>query len=91
MVNIDLTVEEDAEGKKMAVLAIRDTGIGIPETDLPRVFERFHRGSNMIGTFPGSGIGLAGARQNVEQHEGTIGVESRQGEGTLFHSRLPCD
>jgi signal transduction histidine kinase len=71
------------------VLTFEDHGLGIPEHDLPRIFERFRRGSNVVGRIGGTGIGLAGARQIVEQHGGTIVVESRQGAGTTVTVRLP--
>ncbi|HEY3083034.1 MAG TPA: ATP-binding protein [Chloroflexota bacterium] len=72
-----------------AVLTVRDQGIGIPEPDLPRVFERFHRGANVARRTRGSGIGLSGARQIVEQHGGTITVESQERLGSAFTVRLP--
>ena len=72
-----------------AVLTVRDQGIGIPEADLPRVFERFHRGANVARRTRGSGIGLSGARQIVEQHGGTITVESQERLGSAFTVRLP--
>jgi signal transduction histidine kinase len=72
-----------------AVLSVRDEGIGIPERDLPYIFERFHRASNVAGRITGSGIGLATARQVAEQHGGTLRVESREGVGSTFTLRLP--
>jgi len=80
---------EDSAGSKEAVLSVQDKGIGIPSGDLSRIFERFKRGSNVSETIPGSGIGLAGVRQIVEQHGGSIEVESREGEGSTFTVRLP--
>ncbi|HLH26733.1 MAG TPA: hybrid sensor histidine kinase/response regulator [Chloroflexota bacterium] len=74
-----------------AVLRVRDEGLGIPAEDLPRVFERFYRGTNVAGQIQGSGIGLAGARQIVEQHGGSIAVESQEGVGSTFTVRLPLD
>ena len=71
-----------------ARLAVRDAGVGIPAADLPRVFERFHRAGN-VGAVAGTGIGLAGARQIVEQHGGTLAVQSREGAGSTFTVRLP--
>jgi signal transduction histidine kinase len=71
-----------------AVLTVRDQGIGIPPEDVPRVFERFHRAAN-VGHIEGTGLGLAGARQIVEQHGGTVAVESELGEGTELTVRLP--
>jgi PAS domain S-box-containing protein len=74
-----------------AVLSVRDRGVGIPASDLPKVFERFYRGRNVTHRVRGSGIGLAGARAIVEQHGGMIRVESREGEGSTFTVRLPVD
>jgi len=67
----------------------QDKGIGIPSGDLSRIFERFKRGSNVSEAVPGSGIGLAGVKHIVEQHGGSIEVESREGEGSTFTVRLP--
>lgn len=72
-----------------AVLTVQDSGIGIPAADLPRVFERFERARNAVGRIGGSGIGLAASKQIVEQHGGTIAVESREGQGSAFTVRLP--
>jgi signal transduction histidine kinase len=71
-----------------AVLAVSDQGIGIPAPDLPRIFERFYRGGN-VANIGGTGIGLAGAKQIVVQHGGTISAESDVGVGTTFTVRLP--
>jgi PAS domain S-box-containing protein len=72
-----------------AVLAVRDRGLGIPPSDLPHLFERFHRGGNVVGRIAGTGIGLASSRQIVEQHGGSIAVRSRPGRGSIFTVRLP--
>jgi PAS domain S-box-containing protein len=72
-----------------ALLVVRDEGVGIPRADLPYVFDRFHRGANVIGRFAGSGLGLASARELVEMHGGTISVDSHEGHGTTFVVRLP--
>jgi len=83
--------EERAEGDAApgaAVLEVEDHGIGVPAADLPHLFERFHRAGN-VGATAGTGLGLAGARQIVEQHGGTIAVESREGAGTTVTVRLP--
>lgn len=53
------------------------------------MFERFHRGRNVPQAIHGAGIGLAGARQIVEQHGGTIAVQSEDGVGTTFLVSLP--
>ncbi len=84
---IDISlVEEDAH----AVLRVRDTGVGIPEAELPRLFERFHRVASTRGrTHEGTGIGLALVRELVTLHNGAIEVDSRLGFGTNFSVRLP--
>ncbi len=79
---------EERDGQPWACLAVRDQGIGIPAADLPHVFEPYRRGSN-VGAVEGEGLGLAGARQIVEQHGGAIDAESREGEGATFTVRLP--
>ena len=71
------------------VLTVRDRGLGVPAADLPHLFERFHRGANVVGRIAGTGIGLASSRQIVEQHGGSIAVQSRVGRGSTFTIRLP--
>ena len=73
----------------VAVLRVSDRGVGIPEADLPHVFERFYRGDNVGGVIAGTGVGLAGVRNTVEAHGGTISAERREGGGTTFTVRLP--
>jgi signal transduction histidine kinase len=80
---------EDSASGASAVLSVRDEGIGIPPEDLSRVFDRFYRGTNVVGHIAGTGIGLAGARQLVEQHGGSMAVESTPGAGSTFVVRLP--
>jgi signal transduction histidine kinase len=72
-----------------AILAVRDQGIGIPPQDVPRIFEHYFRASNVHDRMPGLGLGLAGARQIVEQHGGTIDLASTPGEGSTFTVTLP--
>jgi signal transduction histidine kinase len=71
-----------------AVFTVRDHGIGIPEADRGRLFEAFHRASN-VGQTPGTGLGLLIVKRCVELHEGNITFESRENEGTTFTVRLP--
>ena len=59
----------------------------MPAADLPRLFESFHRGTN-VGNIQGTGIGLNIVKECVELHRGTIEVESAAGEGATFHVRL---
>jgi len=73
-----------------AVLEVRDTGVGIPERELPRLFERFHRIEGSAGrTQEGTGIGLALVHELVKLHGGSIRAASTLGSGTTFAVRLP--
>jgi signal transduction histidine kinase len=69
-------------------VAVRDTGVGIAESDLPRIFDRFYR-ADKSRQCDGTGLGLAIARWIVEQHGGAISVQSREGEGSTFTVSLP--
>jgi two-component system OmpR family sensor kinase len=75
------------EGVQIAVV-IEDHGIGIPEKDRERVFERYYRGSNTSGIV-GSGVGLSLVKTIVDVHKGSIALDSREGEGSRFTIRLP--
>ena len=74
----------------MFTVTVTDTGIGIPEEDIPNIFERFYRvdksHSREIG---GTGLGLAVARAAIVMHKGAIKVESTPGEGSRFDIRIP--
>ena len=71
-------------------LSVRDTGIGIPEFELPRLFERFYRVEGARGrTHEGTGIGLALVQELVKLHGGSINVASVHGRGTTFTVILP--
>jgi signal transduction histidine kinase len=71
-----------------AIIEVQDSGIGIPEQDQPRLFESFHRASN-VENRPGTGLGLAIVKKSVELHGGEIGFTSRIGAGTRFTVSLP--
>ena len=87
----------------MVLVQVRDTGVGITEDDLPRVFERFfkardlpireqsrqQRPGSVAGHYGGTGLGLAIARYIVEAHHGQIWVESYLGRGSVFSFTLP--
>jgi signal transduction histidine kinase len=89
-VRVTVTREPQAGGDgAWAVVRVQDRGVGIPAADLPHVFERFYRGTNVAGRITGTGIGLATARQIVEQHGGRIDVASDEGRGSTFSVRLP--
>jgi PAS domain S-box-containing protein len=71
-------------------LTVRDTGVGIPEEELARVFERFHRiEKSRARTHEGTGIGLAFVQELVKLHGGTVRVQSRVGEGSAFTVSIP--
>jgi PAS domain S-box-containing protein len=73
-----------------ALLEIRDTGVGVPAEEVPRLFERFHRVEGVQGrTQEGSGIGLALVQELVKLHGGSIAVESTLGAGSIFRVALP--
>ncbi|WP_347883637.1 ATP-binding protein [Pseudomonas aestiva] len=73
-----------------AVLAVADSGVGIPQSELGRVFDRFHRIEGQIGrTHEGTGIGLALVKDLTELHGGEVRVTSQIGVGTTFEVRLP--
>ncbi|WP_207512984.1 hybrid sensor histidine kinase/response regulator [Longitalea luteola] len=84
-----ITVELTAEDK-FAVLRVKDTGVGIPEAELPHMFERFHRVQHVQGrTFEGTGIGLSLVKELVLFHKGDISVESQPGKGSTFTVKIP--
>jgi signal transduction histidine kinase len=87
---IEVGVDEGRAADGCAVVRVRDNGIGIPAQDAERIFSSFFRARN-VGSIPGTGIGLAGARQIVEQHGGRLTVASSEGSGTTFTLRLPLD
>lgn len=72
------------------VFEVSDTGVGIPATDQPHIFEKFYRASNAPKGTPGTGLGLAIVRSIVENHQGRIWVESSVGVGTKFVVVLPA-
>ena len=82
---IELRAFEDGASE---VVEIADTGPGIPETELPQVWDELYRGQGARGV-QGSGLGLALVRAIVERHGGAVGVRSREGQGTVFTVRLP--
>jgi signal transduction histidine kinase len=85
---VELHAEVSPENE-WAVVVIRDAGLGIPAQDLAHVFERFFRGSNVPAGSAGTGLGLSGARQVVQQHGGQIDLDSELGVGTRVTIRLP--
>ena len=84
-----ISVSREAAAKEpLAVLSVRDEGLGIPEADVPRIFDWYHRAGN-VGNRKGTGIGLSGSLRIVQLHGGSIEVETREGAGSTFTVRLP--
>ncbi|HEX2906335.1 MAG TPA: PAS domain S-box protein [Phototrophicaceae bacterium] len=75
------------EGRDL-VFQVGDQGIGIPESELAKLFDPFHRGTN-VGEIEGTGLGLMIVQECVSRHGGTITVQSGEGQGTTFTVRLP--
>ena len=89
---VGVTLEKitEADGLTWIRIQVRDQGIGIPAQDLGRLFTRFFRASNAVGShLPGSGLGLAIASRIVALHQGKISVDSIVGVGTTMNVELP--
>lgn len=87
--NISVSAWAEGEGDQARIVfKVQDTGVGIPDDDLPRIFERFYK-ADRARSGGGTGLGLAIARHLVEAHGGKIWVESRLGLGSSFFFSLP--
>jgi signal transduction histidine kinase len=86
---VDISVRAGSSPASSVSVHIRDRGIGIPADELPRIFERFYRATNVTDRIPGTGIGLAGAKQIVDRHGGSIEVASNEDSGTTVTVTLP--
>ena len=73
---------------QQAVFRIQDYGIGIPPSEQDRLFESFHRASN-VGSISGTGLGLPIVKRSVDLHGGTITVDSKINIGTIFTVTIP--
>lgn len=80
------------DGKVMMQIDVSDTGIGMPEDKLPRIFERFYQvEGNNTRNLAGTGLGLSITREMLIMQGGTITVESRLGKGSVFHVTIPYE
>ncbi|MFO8231818.1 MAG: ATP-binding protein, partial [Longimonas sp.] len=73
----------------IARVSVQDSGPGIPADDIPHIFDRFYRVGGAMQMHPGTGIGLALAKEIMDLHEGTLTVESERGAGSTFTLTLP--
>ena len=81
---------ELSEADDMVTFDIKDDGCGIPQDEIPHIFNKFFRSSNpAVADQPGTGLGLAIAHEIVMLHEGKLDVESRVGEGSQFTLKIP--
>jgi signal transduction histidine kinase len=70
--------------------AVQDSGMGIPESDMKRLFEKFYRGTNREALAQrGTGLGLAIVKSIAERHSGKVWVESELGKGSIFYLQVP--
>jgi signal transduction histidine kinase len=81
--------EIGSNSRWMLEIAVGDTGVGIPEDEQERVFERFYRGSNNTPGSTGTGLGLAIVQELMLRHGGKVTVESKEGEGSVFALLFP--
>jgi two-component system phosphate regulon sensor histidine kinase PhoR len=79
---------EEAFEKPTVIFSVKDTGIGIPADDLPRIFERFYKADRARAS-GGTGLGLAIAKHSIEAHGGKIWAESIEGKGSNFYFYIP--
>jgi heavy metal sensor kinase len=102
LVLIDNAVKYTPEGGKIniglestdgvAVVSVADTGFGISEADMPHIFDRFWRADKARSReHGGAGLGLSIAKWIVEEHGGSIDVQSKRGKGSVFRVRIPFD
>jgi two-component system, OmpR family, sensor kinase len=83
---ITVTVSQE---KKLAKITVSDTGIGMPEEELPYIFDRFYQITRSRSSKSGFGIGLSIVKAVVEAHKGSVSVESKRGQGSTFTVTLP--
>jgi signal transduction histidine kinase len=71
-------------------ITVRDRGVGIPASEVPRVFDRFYRAQRTNGDHvQGTGLGLTIVRETMERHGGQVRLESKEGEGTIVELLIP--
>jgi two-component system sensor histidine kinase KdpD len=83
---VEIKVNSD---KDRLQVSVADRGLGIPEADLPRIFDKFYRTQQGLTNIPGTGLGLSICKSIVEAHGGTIWAENRHGGGAIISFRVP--
>ncbi len=83
-----ITITTETEDQQV-ILQVQDNGKGVPSIDLPYIFDKFYRGSNVAHEVQGTGLGLAIVKSIVENHQGRIWVDSTAGNGATFTVVLP--
>ncbi|MEA3339754.1 MAG: ATP-binding protein [Chloroflexota bacterium] len=83
-----VTISAVASGDKVTI-SVRDTGVGVPADDLPRIFERFYK-ADRARSGGGTGLGLAIAKHIIQAHDGRLWAESVEGRGSTFYVALPA-
>jgi PAS domain S-box-containing protein len=86
---IQVRVTQEPGSDEWISVMVQDEGVGIAPDDLERIFDRFQRGSNVVGVIPGTGIGFTSVRHIVAAHGGLVQASSEPGRGTTFTIRLP--
>jgi signal transduction histidine kinase len=85
----EVTIHLQTDGSAL-IFAVQDSGIGIPEGDMVRLFEKFYRGTNREAlTKRGTGLGLAIVKSIAERHGGKVWAESELGKGSTFYLQVP--
>ncbi len=86
---VEFRLERDWQGERVSA-EVKDKGMGIPASEVPRIFEDFYRSSRARESGPGTGMGLSIAKKVIELHRGTIEVSSREGQGSVFRFHVPA-
>lgn len=85
--SVELTVKKES---KHALIVVKDSGIGISEEEIPKLFTKFHRGTDVLNSkYEGTGIGLYATKLVIDKHGGEVSVESKIGLGSTFTISLP--
>ncbi len=89
VIEVGLRATSKSYAPKEVLVWMKDRGIGIPASELPRIFQRFHRVGSLDPSINGLGIGLYLVKEIVNHHEGHVWVESIEGQGSTFYIQLP--